>query len=185
MSDFSGFASHIKDVQESAAATKEGVVESAVTALRAAQADLEVHLEYPKTLAKLRGIAPPMQTAVVAIISAMFHTTGDRLVVSSGVRSDKEQQELYAQGRDPKRPGKIVTHLDGIKRRSNHQVAVEGPWRGLGCAVDLCFLDVKGALSWAELHPWSLLGTLGKSHGLVWGGDWPTLRDRPHLEMMQ
>lgn len=185
MPDFSGFAGHVKDVQEANAAAKEGVVASAVKALREAQADLEIHLEHPRTLAKLRGIAPPMQVAVVAIVSAVFHTTGDRLIVFSGVRSDKEQQELYAQGRDPKKPGKIVTHLDGIRRRSNHQVAVEGPWRGLGCAVDLVFLDGKGAPSWAEVHPWPLLGTLGKSHGLVWGGDWPTIRDRPHLEMMQ
>lgn len=184
MADFSQFAGHVKDVQERNAADREGVAESAVKAMRDAAADLEVHLAEPKTLSRLRGIAPPLQVAVVAIIGAMFYTTGERLIVISGVRSDKEQWDLYQQGRDPKRGGKIVTHLDGVKKRSNHQVAVEGPWRGLGCAVDLCFLDDKGAASWADSHPWALLGTLAKAHGLIWGGDWPTLRDRPHLELM-
>lgn len=181
---FAGFGAQIKAVAEQNQAEKAGVVAGAVRDLEAAVADLRVHLEAVGTLAKLRGVAPPLASAVVGIISSMFLTTGERLVVASGVRGDKEQADLYAIGRDPKKPGKVVTHLDGVRKRSNHQVAVEGPWRGQGLAVDLVFLNDKGALSWDETFPWALLGTLAKAHGLVWGGDWPTLRDRPHVELM-
>lgn len=182
---FAGFADHIKDVQQANAARKEGLVGDAIRVLEESNTQLLAHLENPKTLARLHGIAPPLQEAVVRIIVSMFMAAGERLFVHSGVRTDKEQADLYAIGRDAKRPGKIVTHLDGIKRRSNHQVAVVGPWHGLGCAVDLVFLDDKGAPSWSESHPWAFLGALAKAQGLVWGGDWPTLRDRPHVELMQ
>lgn len=182
MSDFSQFAGHVKDVTEYNAATKDGVISDAIKAAAASYTGLLQHLEHPRTLSRLRGCAPPLQEAVVAIIVGMYMTKAERLVVASGVRSDKEQVELYAQGRT--KPGKIVTHLDGLKRRSNHQVAVAGPWAGLGCAVDLVFLDPKGELSWAEVYPWAYLGALAKGQGLVWGGDWPSLRDRPHVELL-
>lgn len=182
--NFAAFADHVKDVQQANAAQKEGIVGDALRVLETASSQLLAHLENPKTLARLHGCAPPLQEAVVLVIIGMFMSKGERLFVHSGVRSEKEQHDLYSIGRDPKRPGKIVTHIDGIKKRSNHQAAVDGPWRGLGLAVDLVFLDDKGAPSWAEEMPWRLLGSLAKAQGLVWGGDWPTLRDRPHVELM-
>lgn len=33
------------------------------------------------------------------------------------------------------------------------------------------------------LHRYGVIGMLGKAHGLVWGGDWTSLRDLPHLEV--
>lgn len=181
---FTGFASHIKDVQHANAAGKEGLVGDALRLLETASANVLAHIEHPKTLARLHGCAPPLQEAVVLVIIGMMMTKGERLFVASGVRSDKEQQDLYAIGRSSKHPGKIVTHIDGIKKRSNHQVAVDGPWRGLGLAVDLVFWDEQGRPSWDEAYPWAFLGALAKAQGLVWGGDWPTLRDRPHVELM-
>lgn len=184
MTEFAGFADHVKDVQEGNRAIKAGIIDDALKLVEPNLNMLRAHLENPRTLAKLHGCAPPLQEAVVFIIAGMMASKGERLFVASGVRSDREQQALFAIGRDPKKPGKIVTHLDGIKRRSNHQVAVDGPWRGLGCAVDLVFLDEKGSPSWDEAYPWAFLGALAKAQGLIWGGDWPTLRDRPHVELM-
>ncbi|HEY3499419.1 MAG TPA: M15 family metallopeptidase [Polyangiaceae bacterium] len=180
---FAGIANQIKEAAEARAAEKEGVVADALRSLEALHADLRVHLEHPRTLARLKGTAPPLQLAVVNIITALWYSAGERAIVVSGVRGDKEQQELYLQGRG--RPGKIVTHLDGVKKRSRHQVAVDGPWKGLGCAVDLCFLDADGKPTWDEAMPWALLGSLAKAHGLVWGGDWPKLRDKPHVELFE
>lgn len=180
---YAGFSDHIREVQEANRAGKLGIVADALKAIDATNAHLAGHLRVPRTLARLAGVAPPLQTAAVDIIAAMFILTGERLMVVSGVRGDKEQVDLYAQGRT--KPGKIVTHLDGIKRRSNHQVAVDGPWKGLGCAIDFCFIDAdKDAPTWDDAMPWAVLGQLAKAKGLVWGGDWPTLRDRPHVELM-
>ena len=178
---YAGFSDHIRGIQEDRAAEKAGISKDAVKALNDTVADLRVHLEEPRTLRRLVGIAPPLQTAVVQIIAAIFRPTGERAIGVSGVRGDKEQFELWQQGRE--KPGKIVTHLDGVKKRSRHQVAVDGPWKGTGCAVDVCFLDDKCNACWDDTMPWALLGTLAKANGLVWGGDWPKLRDRPHLEM--
>jgi hypothetical protein len=180
---YAGIAAQIKQQAEARQAEKEGVVADAIKGLEAAHADLRVHLEHPATLSRLKGVAPPLQLAVVNVIAALWYTTGERVIVVSGVRSDAEQHALYRQGRGL--PGKIVTHLDGITKRSRHQSAVDGPWKGTGCAVDLCFLDANGKATWDDAMPWSLLGTLAKAQGLVWGGDWPKLRDRPHVELFE
>lgn len=105
-----------------------------------------------------------------------MESLGFTVTVTSGVRTTEQQQKLYRQGREE--PGKIVTHLDGITRRSNHQPKTDG----YGHAIDVVFI-VNGRPSWEESNPWELLGAMARSQGLNWGGDWTTLRDRPHLEL--
>lgn len=93
--------------------------------------------------------------------------------VTSAGRSAQEQARLYAQGRS--RPGRVVTELDGQPgRESRHQ---------LGQAADLAFIGPNGQPSFAESHPWEILGREAKALGLEWGGDFKTLRDRPHVQM--
>ena len=93
----------------------------------------------------------------------------------------EEQQRLYAQGRTTQ--GKKVTNCDGISKKSRHQLAKDG----YGHAVDCAFVVIgpvgKTVISWDESHPWKLYGEMGKALGLVWGGDWKSLIDRPHLEL--
>lgn len=97
---------------------------------------------------------------------------GHPICVTSGIRTAAEQAALYAQGRTT--PGKIVTDADGIRTLSNHQ---------RGTAFDVAFLQ-DGKPSWAEHHPWLLLGTVGEALGLSWGGRWtaPNRPDRPHFQ---
>lgn len=85
--------------------------------------------------------------------------------VFSGLRNFDQQNKLYAQGRTE--PGKIVTNAKGGESFHNY-----------GLAVDVVFLD-NGNWSWDEKHEWRLLGELGKSFGLHWGGVW---NDKPHFE---
>lgn len=86
-------------------------------------------------------------------------------------RTTDEQAALYAQGRTA--PGSIVTNADGKTKLSEHQ---------RGNAVDYAF-EVNGGPSWAETHPWDLLGQTAREEGLEWGGDFKSLTDRPHLQM--
>lgn len=130
---------------------------------------------------RLEGVHPELVEKVTRILQAM-ELLGFPMMVTEGLRSEQRQQQLYAQGRTI--PGKIVTHLDGKVRKSNHQAKPDG----YGHAVDCAFLvDIDGDgpddPSWAERHPWALFGAMAKSQGLIWGGDWKTLRDRPHVEM--
>lgn len=124
---------------------------------------------------KLEGVHPSLVDKVTRILCAMAEL-GHPMMVTDGVRSLKAQRALYAQGRT--KPGKIVTHADGVSVKSNHQPKADG----FGHAVDCCFL-VDGKPSWAEAHPWRLYGEMAKALDLSWGGDWKRFPDRPHVEL--
>lgn len=131
---------------------------------------------------RLEGVHPALIEKVGRILTAM-DALGHPMMVTDGVRSTEAQQRLYAQGRTA--PGKIVTFADGVTKKSNHQAKADG----FGHAVDCCFLvDIDGDgpddPSWAMTHPWSLYGAMARTLGLRWGGDFVSLRDYPHVEMV-
>lgn len=109
-------------------------------------------------------------------ILAIMVLVGHPMKIIQGVRTVEEQTFLFAKGRTT--PGPKVTNCDGVEKKSRHQVASDGT----GHAVDCAFV-VDGKISWAEKEPWRLYGELGKAMGLVWGGEWKSLVDRPHLEL--
>jgi hypothetical protein len=92
---------------------------------------------------------------------------GIRLRITSAYRSFAEQDALFAQGRT--QPGNIVTNACGGESIHN-----------FGLAFDVVPM-VNGQPDWNG--NWSFIGTLGKSFGFTWGGDWQTFPDRPHFEM--
>lgn len=74
------------------------------------------------------------------------------------------------------------------RKKSNARYLWQTP-HGRGGAVDLWVykagtlqpaFDTKDP---ATLAKYEAIGAAGKAHGLVWGGDWTTLRDYPHLEV--
>lgn len=117
---------------------------------------------------------PDLEKKVKLILNAML-LLGFPMRVVQGVRTAEEQAKLYAQGRTA--PGSIVTNCDGIVKKSRHQPAADG----FGHAVDCAFV---GPQPFAESHPWRLYGEMGKALGLLWGGDWKSLVDKPHIEMV-
>jgi peptidoglycan L-alanyl-D-glutamate endopeptidase CwlK len=125
---------------------------------------------------KLGGVHPKLREKVERVRDAMA-ALGFPMIVTDGVRTDDEQAALYAQGRTA--PGRIVTNADGFTHRSNHQLHADG----CGHAADLAFL-VDGKASWDESLPWSCYGACAKAVGLAWGGDFITIKDRPHVELL-
>lgn len=119
------------------------------------------------------GLHPTLIEAVHAVLVEM-QTIGHPMLVAQGVRSVEQQQALYAKGRTEKGP--VVTNADGIASKSNHQPQSDG----YGHAVDCAFMS---EFPWSEFHPWKQYGDAAKRHGLVWGGDWTKLKDRPHIEL--
>lgn len=119
----------------------------------------------------LADLIPDAATRGEKLIRVMA-AVGHPICITSGRRTAAQQAELFAQGRT--KPGAIVTNADGIKTPSNHQS---------GRAFDVAFLQ-DGKPSWAESHPWLLLGTVGEALGLSWGGRWtaPNRPDRPHFQ---
>jgi peptidoglycan LD-endopeptidase CwlK len=114
---------------------------------------------------------------VLAVMAARNHP----MKIVQGLRTTGEQLKLYAEGRTV--PGAIVTKADGVKVRSNHQAALDGPYKGFGCAVDCAF---QGGEPFSERHPWSLYGATVEAAGLIWGGGfthgWKG-QDRPHAQL--
>lgn len=58
-------------------------------------------------------------------------------------------------------------------------------WHTWGAAADIVFKSALGEPEWpnADDPRWQKLGAIGKSLGLVWGGDWTTLRDMAHFQL--
>lgn len=81
-------------------------------------------------------------------------------------RSSLDQWKLYIRGRVTQGP--IVTRAR--PGSSLHEY---------GRAFDITFL---GPGYHAPARWWNFAGAVGRSLGLRWGGDWKTLRDRPHFE---
>ena len=72
-----------------------------------------------RSLKELNSVHPDLQTLFQTVIKYR-----DCSVVS-GLRTQEEQQALYAKGRT--QPGDIVTYKDGINRRSARIQRIDGP----------------------------------------------------------
>jgi peptidoglycan L-alanyl-D-glutamate endopeptidase CwlK len=102
---------------------------------------------------------------------------GIALTVICTLRTMEEQAALYAQGRT--KPGPIVTYA-----RPGYS------YHNFGLAFDVVPTDLLSLRNWGETPEhraeakalWDELGSIGTDLGLTWGGDFPTLQDRPHFE---
>lgn len=102
---------------------------------------------------------------------------GIPITVTFTYRSNETQAALYAQGRTA--PGKIVTNAKAGQSFHNYRLAYD--------ATPTALLKLK---NWGD-NPkdqaetnriWALYGYLAKQQGLEWGGDWKTIKDRPHCQ---
>lgn len=90
------------------------------------------------------------------------------LLVVQAYRTPGEQAVLYARGRTL--PGKIVTNARPGRT-----------WHNLGRAYDVAIVE-DGQIIW-DSPAYNRVGALGKSLGLVWGGDFSSIRgDLGHFE---
>lgn len=122
----------------------------------------------------LSDCEPALQLAYALILHDFRESTGHDLIITCTHRSIAEQTLLYAKGRTV--PGQRVTNVDGIRTKSNHNYT---PAR----AIDVCVVT-QGKVSWSPVD-YAPLGELATRYGLVWGGNWKTLRDYPHLELAE
>ncbi|MBM7678367.1 M15 family metallopeptidase [Gracilibacillus alcaliphilus] len=108
-------------------------------------------------------------TAIEVIKRA--YKEGIRVQISSGYRSNAEQQKLFNQGRTT--PGNIVTNARPGQSMHNY-----------GLAVDYFLVSKNGKTAlWDVNKNWRRVATIAKSLGFEWGGDWSGFKDYPHLQM--
>ena len=98
--------------------------------------------------------------------------------ITEGVRTVQRQQELYARGRTTKGP--IVTKVDGVRVKSNHQPKSDG----YGYAVDLYAypINVNDTKNIAVIANHIKQRAKEMNISIEWGGDWK-MRDYPHFEL--
>lgn len=139
----------------------------------------------------MQGLHPDL----IRLIEASIIDTPVDFSITSGTRTTKEQQALYAQGRTTK--GSIVTEKDGIKKKSNHQPHVDG----FGHAFDFCPY-INGALAWNNTSAFIAIALHIKDKAkclsikVRWGADWDmdgvtkaqgdkdeNFVDLPHIEL--
>ena len=103
---------------------------------------------------------------------------GIKIRATECLRTAKEQDALYAKGRTA--PGSKVTNARGMDAKSMHQ------W---GVAVDIVIdmdADKDGDVDIRDLYNVKLLnvvGKIGESIGLEWGGSWKSIVDKPHFQL--
>jgi peptidoglycan L-alanyl-D-glutamate endopeptidase CwlK len=128
------------------------------------------------SLAKLLTVHADLQSVMLEAIANSPIDFG----ISHGIRTLKEQQDLYALGRT--KPGNIVTKCDGVKLRSKHQD---------GLAVDV-FAFVNWKLSYDPEHLALIAGVVLSSAARLrvkirWGGTFGSKVfkgwDKPHFEL--
>tara|TARA_Y100001938_G_scaffold151056_1_gene245537 strand:- start:2277 stop:2825 length:549 start_codon:yes stop_codon:yes gene_type:complete len=90
-----------------------------------------------------------------------------RIVPQGGLRSCKEQNELYAKGRTSS--GSIVTNAKCGQS-----------WHNFGQAIDV--VEIKNGKALWDNENWQIIGNIGKSLGFEWGGDFKTIKDLPHFQ---
>lgn len=109
----------------------------------------------------------------------LYQATGRRAEISITYRSKAEQDTLYAKGRTV--PGKIVTNAPG--GHSKHEFTFPDGTPAAK-AFDFRLYDEENVYISDGTDDWYTdAGAIGKSLGLIWGGDWHH-PDYDHLELM-
>ena len=118
------------------------------------------------SIARVEILHPKVKDDFINFINdaeAGLHIT---LRVAQGVRTIDEQNALYAKGRTA--PGPVVTNARGGSSYHNY-----------GLAIDLVRMIDRAAdwhFDYRKLLPYAA------KYGLVWGGNFKSIKDEPHFE---
>lgn len=119
-----------------------------------------------KSLDKLKTCHPDIQKLFNEVIKDFD------CIVICGARTLEEQQKAFKGG---------FSKLDGIKKKSKHQISKEQP---LSFAADVCPFPID----WNNLEAFKKLSIIVKAKAktlgikITWGGDWK-MKDYPHWEI--
>lgn len=125
----------------------------------------------------INDLSPRMKALFVRFDLAM-REAGIDFIVTCTYRDGEEQDRLYAQGRSTR--GSIVTNARAGQSRHN---AVDAQNKPASEAFDIVIMN-GGKPDWDIKNPnWRKAGTVGKSVGLEWAGDWKTFKEYPHFQL--
>lgn len=103
--------------------------------------------------------------------------------IVQGLRTIKEQDDLYAQGRT--KPGKVVTNAKGGSSFHNYGLAIDfailTDKDGNGTFEDLSW-DIRKDNDKDGVADWLEVVKVFEAAGWEWGGKWSSIKDYPHLQ---
>ncbi|MGG6447353.1 peptidoglycan-binding protein [Pseudobacillus badius] len=144
--------------------------------------DLNVLVE--KANKKLVGVHTEVAKKAIELVK-LCHAKGINILITQGLRTNAEQNALYAQGRTVKYDsnGKklsIVTNAKGGQSIHNFGLAFDFAVYGKdGKTIEWnTSIDTNGD----GYKDYLQVGAIGKTLGLKWGGDFRTFIDYPHFE---
>jgi len=118
---------------------------------------------------QLQNLQDPLKKIIQSLADRFHKATGEDLYLVEGYRSQEKQKALYEQGRTASGP--IVTDAGPLFSFHNY-----------GLAIDVVPVPLKETSNWSPSHSyWNILGKIGESLGLEWGGKWAN-QDKPHFE---
>lgn len=132
------------------------------------------------SLDRISLLHPKIREEVKALVEQANAVTGKEITIRvvQGLRTIKEQNDLYAIGRT--KPGKRVTNAKGGSSFHNY-----------GIAIDFSFLvKDKGQISWDDkkdwdgdkIADWLEVVQIFVKAGYEWGGNWKSIKDNPHFQ---
>lgn len=119
-----------------------------------------------RSKAKMAGVHEDLKNVVsLALLLSPYD-----FAITSGVRSAEEQRALFASGK---------SNADGINAKSRHQT---------GHAVDFMVYDENGKGTWEWKYYKAVADAFKEAANqldipIVWGGDWTSIKDGPHIEL--
>ena len=127
-----------------------------------------------ENLASLNDRACGVLQPFVVKATELMDKEGVKVEVISGLRSFKQQERLYAQGRTA--PGKIVTKAKPGSSWHNYGLAID-----LGLFKDGKYLDSENPRLADRLY--QKLGKLAAEMGIEWAGTWKSFTEGPHFQV--
>lgn len=131
------------------------------------------------TLQRIQDLHPKLRAEALEIYNLIVKALDGRAFCrfSQVLRTIKEQDALYAQGRTTKGPK--VTNAKGGSSFHNY-----------GLAIDIVMIVDGKVASWDIAKDWDLdqiadwveVVKIFKSYGWAWGGDWKSSKDYPHFD---
>ena len=126
---------------------------------------------------RLRGVHPQL----VLMTSAWSVQLPFDIFITSGVRTNAEQEALYAQGRT--KPGPIVTQASSAAFSAHGRRWFNGT--AYGCAVDAVpCTGPAGQPNYQDRPAYESMAIIAERMQLVWGGRWVKFPDEPHFQLL-
>ena len=115
---------------------------------------------------RLNELHPAVRQIFKTFIETCEEKLNITLRIAQGFRSIAYQDGLYAQGRT--KPGKVVTNAKGGSSFHNYGLAID--------LVQMKGNDVDWNFDYSKLISFMPVG-------MVWGGNFKSIKDKPHFEM--